>query len=149
MTTSSLAGPLSLGHIIEAIHRRSLSETTLEKLQELESDVRKQFDELHKDLHHLKEDTQHLQLLRNKLLFIEQFYLNKTSFETEIDAKLARIEDSIDGMKRNVEVLMNEVRTMKKKLNVLCEKKSSSKFSSARWKVWQIFLKPRNQTLGA
>ena len=130
----------SLGNIIETLQRRAISESTFEKLQNLEVNVNVNFQQIQNELNLIKEDTQQLQLLKNKLLFIEQFYMNKTSFETEIDSKLSRIEDNMDSMKRHVDILLNEVKSIKKKLFILSEEKSTKK-NPPRWKVWKIFRK--------
>jgi chromosome segregation ATPase len=114
---------MGVGYLIESMSKRANKDQALDDLQsrllEIESDLKKKIDEIESGLTSIHADTQGLTILKNKLMFIEQFYLKKTGFETEIDAKLGRVEQSVDALKRNMEGLMKDVKYVKEQINVI------------------------------
>lgn len=126
--------------IVGSIQKRMINDMALEELQKQITDINtilsEKFTELEMGIADVQKDTQNLQLLKNKLLFIEQFYIRRTSFETEIDSKIGRIEHNLEVVKKQVDTVAKDMRFMKEHYKTI-----RAKNLVAKWKIWKLFTK--------
>lgn len=127
--------------IVEAINRRTVSDHKLAKIETqldiLHTELNKRIDELENGIEVIQNDTEHLAVLKNKLMFIEQFYLKKTCFETEIDTKVGRIEQNIEFLKKSMEGLIKDLKFVKEQVKFMkSEKKSNPTQPKCGWNFW-------------
>jgi DNA repair ATPase RecN len=127
--------------IVEAINRRSVNDQKLVKieaqLESLHTEISKRIDELQNGIEVIQGDTEHLAVLKNKLMFIEQFYLKKTCFETEIDTKVDRIEQNIENLKKNMDGLIKDLKFVKEQVKYMKNEKKNRSEAKCVWKFWQ------------
>jgi archaellum component FlaC len=95
-----------IGQIIDVMYKRTINQNTILRIEENISNIELK-------LESIKNDTNKLSSLKDKLMFIEQFYINKTSIETDINCKIGRIEHTCEGFKRHIEILSKDVKFIK------------------------------------
>lgn len=139
MSNSSMC----VGQIIDIMSKRVIHDNAIDRLERkisvVEKNLQEQVEELENGIKLIQEDTHNLKLLKNKLLFIEQLYLNKTSFETEIDSKVGRIEHNVDVLKRHLENVTKDIRYIKDQIRSFKFKPKSN-----TWRLLKFFTKNKS-----
>jgi len=95
-------------------------ETSLENnLDEIEEHIENQIKAIKHEIDKTDASQQNMDTLKNRLIFIENLCNRKTCFETEVETRLARLNNNQDVLKNNLVLVIQELQTLKKQVELL------------------------------
>lgn len=86
-------------------------------LLSLETQIDTQFKKLQEEFNIARENNKNINCLKDRLIFIEQFYIKRTGIETDIECQLNRIAFNISILKKSIDGLVKDMKVVKQHIN--------------------------------